>query len=198
MKFFGVLWFTGFLLFCLQLTIRIVWLKRKGVILSTKNKSLKSVLTTGAIAIFFLLYFSEGLFHASLLSFSILPGFMHQLLAIPAALHYFGAVFILVANVILFFSLLAFRHSLRFGLQPNNLGKLVTTGIFSKSRNPFFLSINLLFIGNCLLFPSAFFIAVAVLTLVVVHLFILKEERFMRQHYGLEYQKFCNQVRRYF
>jgi protein-S-isoprenylcysteine O-methyltransferase Ste14 len=92
----------------------------------------------------------------------------------------------------------ALKQSLRFGLNKSNLGKLVTSGIYAWSRNPLFLSINCLFIGILLIFPTPFFIAVSLLTLISIHFFILKEERFMHKNYGEEYKNYSKKVRRYF
>jgi protein-S-isoprenylcysteine O-methyltransferase Ste14 len=96
------------------------------------------------------------------------------------------------------FSLRTLKQSLRFGLNKSNLGKLVTSGIYAWSRNPFFLAINCLFVGISLVFPTPFFITISLLTLVSIHLFILKEERFMHKNYGEEYKNYAKTVRRYF
>jgi protein-S-isoprenylcysteine O-methyltransferase Ste14 len=40
--------------------------------------------------------------------------------------------------------------------------------------------------------------AISLLTLVSIHLFILKEERFMHKNYGEEYKNYSKKVRRYF
>jgi protein-S-isoprenylcysteine O-methyltransferase Ste14 len=95
-------------------------------------------------------------------------------------------------------TLLHFRFSLRFGLDDKNQGELVTRGVFSQSRNPFFLSINLFFVGLALFHTSVFFIVMALLTLISIHFFILKEEKFLRKHYGEAYQKYREKVGRYF
>ncbi len=95
-------------------------------------------------------------------------------------------------------TLRALKQSLRFGLNKKNLGKLVTSGIYVWSRNPFFLAIDCLFVGITLVFPTPFFIGISVLTLVSIHLFILKEERFMHENYGDDYKSYAKNVRRYF
>nr|WP_319511057.1 isoprenylcysteine carboxylmethyltransferase family protein [uncultured Draconibacterium sp.] len=96
------------------------------------------------------------------------------------------------------FTLRDLNQSLRFGLNESNLGKLVTGGIYAQSRNPFFLAINFLFAGISLIFPTPFFMGISLLTLFSIHFFILKEERFMRENYGMEYMNYCKKVRRYF
>jgi protein-S-isoprenylcysteine O-methyltransferase Ste14 len=109
-----------------------------------------------------------------------------------------GILFIVFALVFLWLALLHFKNSLRFGLDEKNKGELITTGIFSLSRNPFFLSIDLYFTGAALIFSSFFFIGFAILVLVSIHFFILKEEKFMVEIYGRKYREYLRNVRRYF
>lgn len=115
-----------------------------------------------------------------------------EILTITGSLLIFGSV------IIFLITLLHFKDSLRFGLDENNQGELMTRGIFSISRNPFFISINIYFIGLAITNPTPFFIIMAVLTLISVHIFILKEERFLRKHHGNKYHEYSNRVRRYF
>ncbi|MGM0620026.1 MAG: methyltransferase family protein, partial [Bacteroidota bacterium] len=105
---------------------------------------------------------------------------------------------IFISLIFMALTLHHFKTSLRFGLNENNRGKLITTGIFSFSRNPFFFSIIIYFLGTALVFPNWFFIGFAVLAIVSIHLFILKEEKFMEEHFGESYLKYQQKVRRYF
>jgi len=108
---------------------------------------------------------------------------------------------ILVTTASLLFlskTLLDFKNSLRFGHDPNNLGELITTGVFSISRNPFFISIELYFTGIALLLTTPFFIAIALLSIISIHFYILKEEKFLIDNYGESYKSYVKKVRRYF
>jgi protein-S-isoprenylcysteine O-methyltransferase Ste14 len=49
-----------------------------------------------------------------------------------------------------------------------------------------------------MVFPNFFFIGFAVLAIVSIHFFILKEEKFMGKIYGADYEKYLQKVRRYF
>jgi protein-S-isoprenylcysteine O-methyltransferase Ste14 len=109
-----------------------------------------------------------------------------------------GVVITIMSLIIMLLTLLHFRNSLRFGLDENNRGKLITGGIFSISRNPFFTSLLLWFFGIALILPSPFFIGFALLAAVGIHFFILKEEKFMQRFYGVEYLEYRRKVRRYF
>ncbi|MCK5730776.1 MAG: isoprenylcysteine carboxylmethyltransferase family protein [Draconibacterium sp.] len=107
---------------------------------------------------------------------------------------------IITIGSLIFFALTLqnFNKSLRFGMDSENLGGLITNGVFSISRNPFFISIILYFKGIALIYLSPFFIIFAALTMVSIHSFILKEEKFLQKNYGSEYEEYAKNVRRYF
>ena len=188
----------GFLLFCLQISIRAFVLSRNGTRLSARKKQSSKGISTFLLTAFFLVFLNELVYKAGLIRFSILPDVLQPLLTGKIILVISGIVLILLANLLMLLTLRALKQSLRFGLNKANLGKLVTSGVYAHSRNPFFLAINCLFIGIGLVFPSPFFITISLLTLVSIHLFILKEEHFMHGNYGEEYNDYAKTVRRYF
>ncbi|WP_372648592.1 isoprenylcysteine carboxylmethyltransferase family protein [Draconibacterium sp.] len=188
----------GFLVFCLQIGIRAFVLQRKGTKLSDRKSSFKAIISSAFLIVFFFIFLNELVYKAGLIHFSVLPDVLHPLLIGNVIFTTCGIVLLLLSNLLMLVSLRALNQSLRFGLNKGNLGKLVTSGIYARSRNPFFLAINCLFVGIALIFPSLFFIAICLLTLVSIHLFILKEERFMHKNYGKDYKNYAKTVRRYF
>lgn len=199
MQVFNGIPLAGFLFILIFLIGRIQFLKRKGIKVSSgpvKMKKPAFLLYFFFMAIFLIWLFeiTNPVFH---FSFSILPGFLTHFLVDSIFLKISGAAIVLTALVLLATTLLHFKTSLRFGLNENNPGKLITTGIFSISRNPFFLSLDLYFLGIALIFPSLFFIGFAVLSIVNIHFFILKEEKFLRKVYDEVYKKYTKNVGRY-
>ena len=188
----------GFLLFCLQIGIRAFVLSKNGTRISAKKNQPSKGISTVLLTAFFVVFLNELVYKAGLIQFSVLPDALQPLLTGKIILVISGIVLILLGNLLMLLTLRALKQSLRFGLNKNNLGKLVTSGIYTRSRNPFFLAINCLFVGIGLVFPTPFFIAISLLTLVSIHLFILKEERFMHKNYGEEYNNYAKTVRRYF
>jgi protein-S-isoprenylcysteine O-methyltransferase Ste14 len=100
--------------------------------------------------------------------------------------------------MLMLITLVHFKTSLRFGMSSSNKGDLITTGIFSFSRNPFFLSLNLYFTGQAMVFPAIVFIGFALMAVAGIHFFILKEEKFLIIFYGESYTSYQKKVRRYF
>lgn len=188
----------GFLLFCLQIGIRAFVLKQKEVKLSAPKRDLKTTALLIVLCAFFLVFLTELISKAGLIHFSFVPDELQPLLFGKIMFAIGGVVLLLPANLLMLLALRTLNQSLRFGLDRNNAGKLVTTGIYAHTRNPFFLAVNCLFIGVAMVFPTPFFIAIGLLTPVFIHFFILKEEQFMHENYGEEYKNYCQKVRRYF
>lgn len=188
----------SFLLIISLISVRIFALKKKGVKTSSGSNQKKS---TGLYPLFLLimiLWIFEIIKPAFQISVSLLPDFISDFLIESTYLKIIGSIIIFLSLISLSFTLHHFGRSLRFGLDKNNLGKLITSGIFSISRNPFFISINLYFLGIAVLFPSPFFIVFLILSMIGTHFFILKEEKFMKECCGDEYEKYTQKVRRYF
>jgi protein-S-isoprenylcysteine O-methyltransferase Ste14 len=183
-----------------MITGRIIFLKKKNVPISSKSK--KSVFVRFFLYPFFLLVFHLLIFElnkpAFQISFSVLPALISESLFDSIFLKISGTVLIAISLGFMGFTLHCFNKSLRFGMDPNNLGELITTGIFSVSRNPFFVSIELYFVGIALLIPNLFFIAIVLSTIISIHLFILKEEKFLKKNYNKAYKNYSKKVRRYF
>jgi protein-S-isoprenylcysteine O-methyltransferase Ste14 len=200
MEFLSIFPFTGFLFLVVSLVARIIYLRRKGIKVSSKSGEKPKILLL--LYPFFVLLFLVWLAELARLSFqfslSVLPEFLIKSLLNFQWLRYAGVIMIFISLVFWVLTLFHFRFSLRFGLDGENQGKLIKTGIFSRSRNPFFLSIDLFFSGLALFHPSIFFLGMAALTLVSIHFFILKEEKFLRKHYGEAYKKYQEKTGRYF
>ena len=103
-----------------------------------------------------------------------------------------------IAGIIIFIlALISFGKSWRIGIDKNNPGKLVTQGIFSISRNPIFLFIDLFFIGTWCIYSNLFFLLCALIVVAGIHFQIKKEEDFLISHYGIEYKEYKEKTRRY-
>ena len=191
--------FVSFLFLAISLVLRIVYLRRKGIKVSSKSGEKPKILVFfyPVFGLLFLVWLTEMASLAFQFSWSLFPEFVTKSRLNFSWLHYAGIILIFVSLVFWVFTLLDFRYSLRFGLDDKNQGELVTQGVFSQSRNPFFLSIILYFLGTALVFLNWFFIGFAVLATISIHFFILKEEKFMMQHYGEKYRKYQQKVRRY-
>jgi protein-S-isoprenylcysteine O-methyltransferase Ste14 len=97
----------------------------------------------------------------------------------------------------LFLSLMSFGRSFRVGIDVDQPDELVTTGIFAISRNPIYVGFALVLIGQFLVFPNWVPLVYLAAGIWLFHRQVLREEDFMRQHYGEAYADYCRRVRRY-
>lgn len=75
--------------------------------------------------------------------------------------------------------------------------ELVTTGIYRFSRNPAFLGFDLMYVGVLLLYGNLLTLCVSAFAIVMLHLQILQEERYLVKTFGAPYQEYCRRVSRY-
>lgn len=200
MIFFDLVPFISFLILFLMIFGQSIYQKKNGVPVNSnvkKSATTKYILYPIFILIFILLIFQliKPVFQ---ISHSILPDLLSTNLIESKLIQIPGVLLVVLSLIFMGLTLRTFKSSLRFGMDSNNLGKLITSGIFSISRNPFFMSISLYFIGVALLLPNIFFIAIALFTIVSIHFFILKEEKFLHTNYRNEYKNYTKKVRRYF
>jgi len=188
-----------FVVMMIILIIKIARLKKLGI----RSKRLKitgshSKFHFGVVfGLLFLIWLLEIIRSAFDLDLSLLPKWSNTSLLHVEVLQFAGVILILLGLIVFGITLVNFGTSVRFGLDENNRGKLITTGIFSLSRNPFFLSLDLYFLGVAMILPNAFMLVFAIAALVGIHFFILKEERFLHKNYGEEYQNYRHKTRRY-
>jgi protein-S-isoprenylcysteine O-methyltransferase Ste14 len=113
----------------------------------------------------------------------------------PAA--WIGVALCLGGLLILLISLISFGRSFRVGIDVDHPDQLVTTGIFSMSRNPIYVGFAVILIGEFLVFPNWIPLIYLAGGLALFHRQVLREEEFLRNHYGQPYLDYCQGVRRY-
>jgi protein-S-isoprenylcysteine O-methyltransferase Ste14 len=94
-------------------------------------------------------------------------------------------------------SLVSFGQSFRVGIDLDHADTLVTTGIFAFSRNPIYVAFACVLIGQFLVFPNWILLVYLGAGMWLLHRQVLREEAFLKKHYGQEYVEYCNRVRRY-
>ena len=108
-----------------------------------------------------------------------------------------GAALACVGVLIFVLAFFSFGDSWRIGIDRKTAGQLVTGGIFSISRNPIYVAFDLLFIGVFLMNGTWFFLIFALLAILAVHSQTLREEKFLIQRYGAEYERYRKKTPRY-
>ena len=95
-------------------------------------------------------------------------------------------------------SVLQMKDNWRAGVQREEKTELVTTGIYSISRNPAFFGFDLMYIGILITFFNWILCVVTCVVMVLFHLQIVNvEEDFLIEAFGDEYIKYRKKVCRY-
>jgi len=144
-----------------------------------------------------LLWMVEVLLYAFHSGFRIFPSPLDMQLVSSQTVKLIGVVFISLGLSILAMAYFSFGDSWRVGFDVKTPGALVTRGIFSISRNPIYLSLDLWFIGTFLINGTLIFLIFAVLALANMHWQIRQEEEFLLNLYGQPYQDYCARTGRY-
>ncbi len=108
-----------------------------------------------------------------------------------------GVLFCAAGLLLMFFSLISFGKSFRVGIDTGHPDQLITTGVFAFSRNPIYTAFGLVLLGQFLIFSNWIMLVYLVASIALFHRQVLREEAFLKQHYGEEYQAYSRRVRRY-
>ena len=103
----------------------------------------------------------------------------------------------MLGDNIFLLSVLCMKDSWRAGIPDKDKTELVTTGIYRFSRNPAFLGFDLMYVGVLLLYGNLLTLSFSVFAIVMLHLQILQEERYLVNTFGAPYQEYCRRVSRY-
>jgi protein-S-isoprenylcysteine O-methyltransferase Ste14 len=101
-------------------------------------------------------------------------------------------------GVALFISaMLQMKLSWRAGIDKGNKTVLITNGVYKISRNPAFVGMDIMFIGAVFSFGNLIIIASATFLIILLHLQILQEEKYLKQSLGKAYENYMNTKPRY-
>ena len=124
---------------------------------------------------------------------SIAFGWSH----LPANARFTGFCVGILGDAIFLLSVLCMRDSWRAGIPDKDKTELVTTGIYRFSRNPAFLGFDLMYVGVLLLYGNLLTLGFSAFAIVMLHLQILQEERYLVNTFGAPYQEYFRHVSRY-
>jgi protein-S-isoprenylcysteine O-methyltransferase Ste14 len=106
--------------------------------------------------------------------------------------------FACLAGLVLFvLALVSFGRSFRVGIDSDHPDTLVTTGVFAVTRNPIYVAFALVLIGEFLFFSNWILVLYLCAAVWLFHRQVLREEEYLRQHYGRQYMEYSARVRRY-
>ena len=103
----------------------------------------------------------------------------------------------MLGDLIFLLSVLCMKDSWRAGIPDQDHTELITSGIYRFSRNPAFLGFDLMYIGMMLMYCNLLIVPLTVFAIVMLHLQILQEERYLEKAFGMAYREYKRHTFRY-
>jgi protein-S-isoprenylcysteine O-methyltransferase Ste14 len=75
--------------------------------------------------------------------------------------------------------------------------RIVSTGVFARSRNPMYIAWTLIYVGVALVVGIGWPLALLPVVLLAIHIAVVREERQLDRRFGAEYAHYRASVRRY-
>lgn len=113
------------------------------------------------------------------------------------AIAWVGVFFCLAGLLLLLWSFISFGKSFRIGIDTENPDRLITNGVFAYTRNPIYVAFALILLGQFLIFPNWILLVYIGAGTWLFHRQVLREEEYLKKHYGQEYLDYSKRVRRY-
>ena len=115
------------------------------------------------------------------------------------AYHYFGSLIFLLGFIIMLICIRSFAIIGKGTLSPADpTERLDITGFYKFSRNPMYVGVLLILIGEVIFFQSHLLIIYLLSIFTAFNIFILLiEEPRLRKDFGKEYREYCKKVRRW-
>ncbi len=165
--------------------------KRQGISVNRLGRGEKATYTR--ILEIFLIIITLSMLVLQLLSvFNVFP-----ILNIGKYNKIIGFIIAFVGAIIFVMALIAMKNSWRAGIDKTQNTSLRTSGILKLSRNPAFLGFDLFYIGVAYANPNIIIFVMVLVSLILFHLQILEEEKFLSIIFGDDYRAYKEKVRRY-
>ena len=118
---------------------------------------------------------------------------------IPVSMALFIGLLLMLANLVTgLASLKDLGDSWRIGVIEEQQTRLIESGIYRYSRNPYFFAYLLMFAAYTILLQNLVLLVLSFIGFGMVHAMILKEEKYLAKTHGEAYQQYRQRVPRYF
>src|SRR5689334_1829021 len=168
---------------------RVIMLRRRGIEAMNFGKIDKTDFLIPPFALFYFYLVFANTFN--------LPTLSTQEFFRSWIISWIGVFFCLAGLLLLLWSLVSFGQSFRVGIDAEHPDKLITSGVFAFSRNPIYVAFALILLGQFLIFPNWILLVYMAAGTWLFHRQVLREEDYLKTHYGKEYLEYRNRVRRY-
>jgi len=167
---------------------KMILLKRKGIVgnqigKGNKNKRLLTIEILMKIATY------------SVVIIEVISIVMNS--SVSSEVRIFGVILGIIGVIIFGVAVYNMRDSWRAGIPEDDKTSMITEGIYRFSRNPAFVGFDLVYIGILCIFFNIVLLVFTIFAIIMLHLQILEEERYLPILFGDEYMTYKNSVGRY-
>lgn len=170
------------------------WLRRLGIFTDQLGRGDKPVRTNRIETALKISTFSMAA--VQIFSLSIIP--KTYLLLRHSFIRFTGIGIAFLGTAVFIVAMICIKNNWRAGIDAAQRTALIKEGIYRFSRNPAFLGFDLFYIGLTLAFSNPLQILFTILCVVLLHLQILEEERFLPTVFGIAYEEYKQSTARYF
>lgn len=194
MNLFKLLGMIIFLVFYSSYFIKMILQRRQGIKTDRLGRGAKPRRTRNIEILLKTATYSMALVQIiSIVAYDYLP------LLIPSAIiRYIGTVIGFAGIFIFITAMVTMQNNWRAGVDPLAKTTLITHGIYRFSRNPAFLGFDLFYLGFTLLFFNILQLIFFLCCIIILHLQILEEEKFLITAFGSDYNNYKQRTARYF
>ena len=177
------------LIFYISYFAKMISQRRKGISTDQLGKGKTGFVKFIEISLKITTYILPFIQIASIFTYSKTEHFILQII---------GVVITAIGVLAFILSVLQMKDNWRAGIQKEEKTTLVTSGIYSISRNPAFLGFDLMYIGILFSFFNPYLCIATGIAVTLFHLQIVNvEEDFLKDTFGEEYLNYTRKVCRY-
>jgi len=116
---------------------------------------------------------------------------------LPTPAKFIGIFFAVTGDIIFAMAVFTMKDSWRAGIPESDKTTMITNGIYGYSRNPAFLGFDLVYLGLLMMYFNIVLLVFSIFSIVMLHLQILQEEKFLQEVFGKTYMDYKSKVMRY-
>lgn len=116
---------------------------------------------------------------------------------LPNIFKYIGIILLILSLFWILIAQFQMKNSWRIGIDEDLKTELITTGLFSYSRNPIFLGILISLIGLFFTLPTLISLSFFFISYILIQVQIRLEEEFLLKQHGKDYLQYKAKVRRF-
>ena len=122
---------------------------------------------------------------------------LFELSLMPMPVRIAGIILGIAGDLVFLTAVLTMKNSWRAGIPDTDRTEFVSHGIYRYSRNPAFLGFDMMYAGILLMYFNWALLALTIWAMVMLHLQILHEEKYLPTVFGSEYLEYKKHTRRY-